>query len=72
MPGAKPPAPQPLSKPKLSKPRHNKAAQAAWAFMKPSHRFDPGNLTISDEGLKFINIVNGFGRNCQSKIGAIP
>ena len=58
MPGANPPAPQPLNKL-----RHNKAAQTACAFMKAFHRFDPGSLSISDEGSKLINAANRFSRN---------
>lgn len=50
IPGAKPPAPQPLSKA-----RHNKAAHAACAFMKTFHRFDWGTLTMSHEEPKFMN-----------------
>lgn len=58
LPGAKPPAPQPLNKA-----RHSKAAHAACAFSKAFHRFDPGTLTMTDGGSKFINAGNGFGRN---------
>lgn len=61
LPGAKPPAPQPLSKA-----RHSKAAHAACAFRKAFRRFDAGTLAMSDKGPKFKIAGKGLVETCSS------
>lgn len=53
-PGAKLPAPQPLSRL-----RHNKAAQTACAFTRSFHPFNPEDLSISNKGRESLRAAEG-------------